>query len=80
VPPTYDSLVAKLVVHAKTREDAIKRAQRALSECVIEGIHTNIPLHEYILAQPDFISGNFNIHWLEKNLAKRNEDTKKAAV
>ncbi len=78
VPPTYDSLVAKLIVHAKTREEALKRMERALEECVIEGINTNIPLHLRILNEPEFRAGNFNIHWLEKTLARQKEESKKA--
>lgn len=79
VPPTYDSLVAKLIVHAQTREEAMKRLERALGECVIEGIQTNIPLHERILKQPDFRAGKFNIHWLEKYLSSEKEKGKKAS-
>lgn len=79
VPPTYDSLVAKIIVHAKTREEGLARAERALEETVIEGIHTNIPLHLRILQEPEFRAGNFNIHWLEKTLAKQAEEAKKAA-
>jgi acetyl-CoA carboxylase biotin carboxylase subunit len=78
VPPTYDSLVAKLIVHAKTREEGLMRMERALEECIIEGIHTNIPLHLRILQEPEFRAGQFNIHWLEKMLAKGKEESKKA--
>lgn len=79
VPPTYDSMIAKLVTHAKTREEALMRMERALGECVIEGISTNIPLHLQILQEPDFRSAKFNIHWLQKLLAKQAENNKKAA-
>jgi acetyl-CoA carboxylase biotin carboxylase subunit len=79
VPPTYDSLVAKLIVHAKTREEALMRMERALEECVIEGINTIIPLHQRILQEPDFRAGDFNIHWLERLLAKDAQERKKAA-
>lgn len=79
VPPTYDSLVAKIIVHAKTREEGLARVERALGECVVEGIHTNIPLHLKILQQPDFRAGQFNIHWLEKILAAETEKNKKLA-
>ncbi|MEZ0261871.1 MAG: acetyl-CoA carboxylase biotin carboxylase subunit [Alphaproteobacteria bacterium] len=78
VPPTYDSLVAKIIVHAKTREEALMRVQRALDECVIEGINTNIPLHGRIIQDADFRKGQFNIHWLEKFLARQQEAAKKA--
>ncbi len=80
VPPTYDSLVAKIIVHANTREEGLMRIQRALEETVIEGINTNIPLHLKILQEPEFRKGDFNIHWLEKTLAKEaDEKLKKAA-
>jgi len=79
VPPTYDSLVAKIIVHAQSREEGLKRMERALHECVIEGIETNIALHLRILNEPEFRQGQFNIHWLEKTLAKRLEESKKAA-
>jgi acetyl-CoA carboxylase biotin carboxylase subunit len=79
VPPTYDSLVAKLIVHAATREEAMMRMERALSECVIEGIDTNIPLHFRILANEEFRKGQFNIHWLEKTLLAQPAQPKKAA-
>ena len=65
VPPYYDSMVAKLIVHAPTRERAIARMQRALDECVITGIKTVIPLHKRILADPGFQAGDYTIHWLE---------------
>jgi acetyl-CoA carboxylase biotin carboxylase subunit len=76
VPPTYDSLVAKIIVHAKTREEGLMRMERALEETIIEGIHTNIPLHLRILQEPEFRAGEFNIHWLEKTLAKQAEEQK----
>ena len=65
VPPYYDSMVAKLIVHAPSRDQAIARMQRALGECVISGIKTVIPLHKRILADPDFRAGDYTIHWLE---------------
>ena len=68
VPPTYDSMIAKLIVHAPTRAQAIKRMHGALSEFVIEGIKTNIPLQMRLLEEEAFTSGQYNIHWLEKYL------------
>ena len=65
VPPNYDSLVAKLIVHGRTRNGVLMRLRRALEEFVIEGIPTTIPLHQRIVANPDFIDGQYNIHWLE---------------
>lgn len=67
VPAHYDSLIAKLIVHGKDREEAIMRMRRALDEFVIEGIKTTIPFHKNILNNPDFLNGNFNTGFLEKN-------------
>ena len=66
VPPYYDSMIAKLIVHAPTRVQAIQRMIRALNEYVIDGIETNIPLHLELLQEQAFISGAYNIHWLEE--------------
>ena len=66
VPPFYDSLVAKLVVHAQTRADAINRLRRALDEFAIMGIKTTIPLHRRIVDDKDFQAGEYTIHWLER--------------
>jgi acetyl-CoA carboxylase biotin carboxylase subunit len=69
VPPNYDSLIAKLVVHGRTRNEALMRLRRALEEMVIGGIKTNIPLHSRLIAAPDFINGAYDIRWLEKFVA-----------
>ena len=69
VPPHYDSLIAKLITHGRTREEAIARMKRALREFVITGIKTTIPLHQRILEAPDFIAGDYTIHWLERFVA-----------
>lgn len=69
VPPHYDSLIAKLITHGRTREEAIARMKRALREFVITGIKTTIPLHQRILEAPDFAAGDYNIHWLERFVA-----------
>jgi acetyl-CoA carboxylase biotin carboxylase subunit len=69
VPPYYDSLVAKLIVHAPTREAAINRMRRALDEFAVLGIKTTIPLHQRIVNDPDFLAGDYTIHWLEKFVA-----------
>ncbi len=71
IPPYYDSMIAKLIVSGRTREGCIMRLKRALEEMVIEGVKTSIPLHEELLKQPDFISGDYSIKWLEEWLAKR---------
>ena len=69
VPPYYDSLVAKLIVHAPTRERAIDRMRRALDEFAVVGIKTTIPLHQRIVNDPEFQAGDYTIHWLEKFVA-----------
>ena len=69
VPPYYDSLVAKLIVHAPTRPEAIARMRRALGEFAIQGIKTTLPLHRRIMDAPDFIAGTYTIHWLEQFVA-----------
>ncbi len=65
VPPHYDSLIAKLIVHGKTRNEAIMRLRRALHEYVIEGVETTIPLHRRLCENADFINGDYDIRWLE---------------
>jgi len=69
VPPHYDSLIAKLITHGRTREEAIARMKRALHEFVITGIKTTIPLHQRILEAPEFVAGDYTIHWLERFVA-----------
>ena len=71
IPPHYDSLVGKLIVHGKTREGAISRLRRALGEMVVTGIETTIPLFQELLDNPDFQKGDYNIHWLEHWLEKQ---------
>jgi acetyl-CoA carboxylase biotin carboxylase subunit len=66
VPPYYDSLVAKLIVHAPTRKDAINRLRRALDEFAVVGIQTTIPLHQRIADDAEFQRGDYTIHWLEE--------------
>ena len=63
VPPHYDSLVAKLIVHGKSRNECLMRLRRALDEYVIEGIETTIPLHQRITAVAEFIGGDYDVHW-----------------
>ena len=70
VPPYYDSMVAKLIVHAPTRADAINRMRRALDEFAVEGIKTTIPLHRRIVDSPEFQAGDYTIHWLEGFVGK----------
>jgi acetyl-CoA carboxylase biotin carboxylase subunit len=68
VPPYYDSMIGKLIAHGRTRDSAIARMQCALSEMVVEGIRTNIPLHQEIFSHGAFKTGGTDIHYLEKRL------------
>jgi acetyl-CoA carboxylase biotin carboxylase subunit len=70
IPPFYDSLVGKLIVHGKTRNECIARLKRALDEFVIDGIDTTLPLFRTLVRNPDIIDGNYHIHWLEHFLAE----------
>ena len=72
IPPFYDSMIAKLIVHAGTRNAALMRLRRALEEFVIMGVKTTIPLHQDIIAQPEYLDGQYDIHWLE-NFMKNKE-------
>jgi acetyl-CoA carboxylase biotin carboxylase subunit len=71
VQPHYDSLVSKLIIHGENRNECVMRLRRALDEYVITGISTTIPLHQEIIAQPEFLAGDFDIHWLEKMVERR---------
>ncbi len=71
VPPNYDSMIAKLIVHGNNRNECLLRLRRALEEFVIGGIDTTLPLHRRIIAQSDFINGGYDIHWLEKFLSTK---------
>jgi acetyl-CoA carboxylase biotin carboxylase subunit len=66
IPPYYDSLIAKLVVKGRDRTEAIGRMKRALEMFVIEGIKTSIPLHRRIVADPRFVAGNYNTHFIDR--------------
>ncbi len=70
IPPYYDSLIGKLIVFGKTRAECMMRLKRSLSEFVIEGVDTTIPLFQRLLNEADIIDGNYDIHWLEKFLAR----------
>jgi acetyl-CoA carboxylase biotin carboxylase subunit len=70
IPPYYDSLIGKLIVHGRDREECIARLKRSLNEMVVGGIDTTIPLFQKLLQEPDILSGDYDIHWLE-NWAKR---------
>ncbi|MBK2261206.1 ATP-binding protein, partial [Francisella tularensis] len=73
VPPNYDSMIAKVIVRGHNRETALQKMRAALEEMVINGIKTNIPLHQEILNNEDFIKGRTNIHFLEKFLEQKNK-------
>src|SRR5574343_190107 len=70
VPPNYDSMIGKIIVHGDTREQAIARMQTALAETVVEGINTNIPLHKELMVDAKFMQGGTNIHYLEHWLSQ----------
>ena len=70
IPSNYDSLIAKLIVHGNTREEAIMRLKRALKEYVIEGVNTTLSLHKEIIENKIFVAGNYDIRWLENYLSK----------
>jgi acetyl-CoA carboxylase biotin carboxylase subunit len=74
IPPHYDSLIAKLIVHGRNREEAIMRGRRALELFIVEGVKTTIPLHRLLLDEPDFRAGRFSTKWLERWLARRREE------
>ncbi|WP_334194760.1 acetyl-CoA carboxylase biotin carboxylase subunit [Pararhodobacter sp.] len=69
IPPYYDSLIGKLIVHGRDRPEALARLKRALGELIIDGIDTTVPLFDALLDNPDVLAGKYDIHWLEKFLA-----------
>jgi len=71
IPPYYDSLIGKLIVHGRDRPEALARLKRALGELIVDGVDTTVPLFHALLEEPDVLSGNYNIHWLEKFLAEK---------
>ena len=70
IPPHYDSLIGKLIVHGKTRGECLMRLRRALDEYVVDGIETTLPLFRALVREPDIINGDYHIHWLEQYLAR----------
>ncbi|WP_300542467.1 acetyl-CoA carboxylase biotin carboxylase subunit [Maricaulis sp.] len=72
IPPYYDSLIGKLIVHGRTRAETLLRLRRALEEMVVGGVETTIPIFLDLLEEPDFVNGDYHIRWLEEWLAKRN--------
>ena len=74
IPPYYDSLVGKLIVHGKTRTECLMRLKRALDEFVVDGIETTLPLFRALVREQAIIDGDYHIHWLEQFLGQRTED------
>ncbi len=74
IPPYYDSLVGKLIVHGRTRNEALLRLRRALDEFIVDGIETTIPLFRALVRNPDIQNGLYDIHWLEHFLANGGMD------
>ena len=72
IPPYYDSLIGKLIVHGRDREEAVSRMRRCLGEMVVGGIETTIPLFQELLVEPDIVAGKYDIHWLERWMAAHN--------
>ena len=74
IPPYYDSMVGKLIVHGKTRQECLMRLKRALDEFVVDGVETTLPLFRTLVRNQDIVDGNYSIHWLEKFLAQGGMD------
>ena len=75
IPPYYDSLVGKLIVHGKTRGECLMRLRRALDEIVVDGVETTLPLFRALAREPSIIDGDYHIHWLEQYLARGDQKT-----
>ena len=73
IPPYYDSMIGKLIVKGRNREECLKRMRRAIHETVISGVKTTLPLHEWIFNQPEFEKGDYTIHWLENKLKEKEQ-------
>ncbi|MDP3494794.1 MAG: hypothetical protein Q8R82_16915 [Hyphomonadaceae bacterium] len=76
VPPHYDSLIGKLIVHAPTRAEALARLRRALGEMVVGGVETTLPLHMRLVDNKDIQAGSYDIHWLEGFLKSAKDSQK----
>ena len=70
IPPYYDSLIGKLIIHGKSRNECLMRLRRALDEYVVGGVETTIPLHQRLIGESDFVNGDYHIHWLEQFIAR----------
>lgn len=75
IPPYYDSLIAKLIVRGKDRDEAISRMTRALEMFIVEGVFTTIPLHRKIMADPDFRAGEFDTGFIERFLSASKKES-----
>jgi acetyl-CoA carboxylase biotin carboxylase subunit len=73
IPPYYDSLIGKLIVHGRDRPEALARLKRALGELIVDGIDTTIPLFHALLDSPEVLTGDYDIHWLETWLEAHGE-------
>ncbi len=73
IPPYYDSMVGKLIVHGRNREECIRRLKRAIRETIVDGVKTTLPLHDWILKQDEFLSGEYSIKWLESALENKKQ-------
>jgi len=71
IPPYYDSLIGKLIVYGRTREECLMRLRRAIDEFVVDGVKTTLPLFQRLIKEPDILAGNYDIHWLEKYLGMK---------
>ena len=71
IPPFYDSLIGKLIIHAESREAALNRLERALAELIVDGVETTTSLFQELLLEPDIQQGNYSIHWLENWLKEK---------
>jgi acetyl-CoA carboxylase biotin carboxylase subunit len=70
IPPYYDSLIGKLIVHGRTRAECLHRLRRAIDEFVVDGVKTTLPLFQRLIREPEIISADYDIHWLEGYLAR----------
>lgn len=71
IPPYYDSLIGKLIVHGRNREECLQRLRRAIDEFVVDGVKTTLPLFHDLIREPDVIAGEYDIHWLEQYLERK---------
>jgi acetyl-CoA carboxylase biotin carboxylase subunit len=74
IPPYYDSLIGKLIIHAENRESALNRLERALGELIVDGVSTTTSLFQELLLEEDIQNGSYSIHWLESWLEKREKE------